>query len=82
MAQIAEAVRRLKGIVVERAGERLSYTELTRACGLDRDRCDALIEAFEDARFLRRSPTGYVILDRAAPVTPGQLDRPGAHESG
>ncbi len=57
-ARIADAVTRLKGVFLEIPGTQLSITDACRLSGLEMTTCGVLLEALEDARFLRRARNG------------------------
>jgi hypothetical protein len=56
--QVAEGVRRLKGVFLESPGTRLTLTDATKLSGLDGAVCEVVLGALEDARFLRRDSAG------------------------
>jgi hypothetical protein len=56
--RLADAVQRLKGIFLEMPGTQLSMADATRLSGLERPMCRIILEALEDARFLKRLPDG------------------------
>src|SRR5881628_1681103 len=52
--RVVDAVQRLKGIFLEMPGTQLSMADATRLSGLERPVCRIVLEALEDARFLKR----------------------------
>jgi len=56
--RVVDAVQRLKGIFLEMPGTRLSMADATRLSGLERPVCRIVLEALEDARFLKRNHEG------------------------
>jgi len=60
--RVAEAVQRLKGIFLEMPGTQLSMADATRLSGLERPVCRIVLEALEDARFLKRRQDGIFML--------------------
>ena len=59
--RVVDAVQRLRGIFLEMPGTQLSMADATRLSGLDRPVCRVVLEALEDARFLKRGPDGIFI---------------------
>jgi hypothetical protein len=63
-----EVLQRIQGEFVEMPGLRLTAAQAQRLWGLDRDVCDALLEALVDAKFLSQTRDGaFVRLDGAHP---------------
>ena len=60
--RIVDAVQRLKGIFLEMPGIQLSMADATRLSGLERPVCRIVLEALEDARFLKRRQDGIFML--------------------
>jgi len=60
-ARVAEAVQRLKGLFLEVPGTRLTLTDASRLSGLDRPVCALVLDALEDARFLKRGTDGVYL---------------------
>ena len=60
--RVVDAVQRLKGIFLEMPGTQLSMADATRLSGLDRPICRIVLEALEDARFLKRRDDGIFLL--------------------
>ena len=60
--RVVDAVQRLKGIFLEMPGTQLSMADATRLSGLDRPVCRIVLEALEDARFLKRRDDGIFLL--------------------
>jgi DNA-binding IclR family transcriptional regulator len=58
---VADALQRLRGIFLEMPGTQLSMADATRLSGLDRPVCRVVLEALEDARFLKRDRDGTFI---------------------
>lgn len=56
--RVVDAVQRLKGIFLEMPGTQLSMADATRLSGLERPVCRIVLEALEDAQFLKRSHDG------------------------
>ena len=53
-----DALQRLKGMFVEVPGTCLTVEEAARLCGVDEDRCAALLAALADTGFLVRTRDG------------------------
>jgi hypothetical protein len=67
--QIDALLQRIQGEFLEMPGLRLTAAQGRRLWGLDRDVCDALLEALVDARFLSRSREGlYARREDARPM--------------
>ena len=56
--RVVDAVHRLRGIFLEMPGTQLSMADATRLSGLERPVCRVVLEALEDARFLKRGRDG------------------------
>jgi hypothetical protein len=56
--RVVEAVQRLKGVFLEDPGTQMSLIDASRLSGLERQTTRLILEALEDARFLRRSANG------------------------
>ena len=56
--RIAEALHRVKGVFLEVPGTVLSLDQASRLAGLERDICESVLLALEDARFLKRARDG------------------------
>jgi hypothetical protein len=56
--RVIDAVQRLRGIFLEMPGTELSMADATRLSGLTRPVCRIVLEALEDARFLKRRSDG------------------------
>ena len=55
---MVDAVQRLKGIFLEMPGTQLSMADATRLSGLERPVCRIVLQALEDAQFLKRRHDG------------------------
>jgi hypothetical protein len=56
--RVVDAVQRLRGIFLEMPGTQLSMADATRLSGLERPVCRVVLEALEDAHFLKRGRDG------------------------
>jgi hypothetical protein len=56
--RVTEAVQRLKGVFLEVPTTQMSLVDASRLSGLERHTTRVILEALEDARFLRRSSNG------------------------
>ena len=56
--RVVEAVQRLKGVFLEAPTAQLSLVDAARLSGLERHTTRLILEALEDARFLRRGSNG------------------------
>jgi hypothetical protein len=56
--QIREGVQRLKCVFLEIPGTRLTPLDAAKLSGLDGAVCEVVLEALEDARFLKRDGSG------------------------
>lgn len=56
--RVLDAVQRLKGIFMEMPGTQLSMADATRLSGLERPVCRIVLEALENAHFLKRRSDG------------------------
>lgn len=64
--RIDEVLQRVQGEYVEMPGLRLTPAQARRLWGLERDVCDAVLEALVDAKFLARTRDGaFIRLDGA-----------------
>ena len=83
-----DALLRIRGEYLEMPGLRLTTQQAQRLWNLDRARCEALLNALVDARFLRRTADGaFVRRDANSPVgtqraTTGQSFTPAAIVAG
>lgn len=59
--RVADAVQRLKGVFLESPATQLSLVDASRLSGLERNTTRLILEALEDARFLRRAHNGLFI---------------------
>ena len=59
--RVVDAVQRLRGLFTEMPGTHLSMADATRLSGLDRPVCRIVLEALEDAHFLKRGHDGIFI---------------------
>jgi hypothetical protein len=66
--RVADAVQRLRGVFLEMPDTQLSMADATRLSGLERPVCRAVLEALEDARFLKRDRGGIFIRRTPDPV--------------
>jgi len=67
--RVADAVQRLKGVFLEVPTMQMSLIDAARLSGLERNTTRLILEALEDARFLRRAPNGLFMrrtIDTAA----------------
>ncbi len=56
--RVVDAVQRLKGVFLETPTTQMSLIDATRLAGLERNTTRLILEALEDARFLRRASNG------------------------
>ena len=56
--RVVDAVQRLKGVFLEIPTTQMSLVDASRLAGLERNTTRLILEALEDARFLRRSSNG------------------------
>ena len=56
--RVADAVQRLKGVFLETPATQMSLVDASRLAGLERNTTRLILEALEDARFLRRASNG------------------------
>jgi len=56
--RVVDAVQRLKGVFLEAPATQLSLVDASRLAGLERNTTRLILEALEDARFLRRASNG------------------------
>jgi len=56
--RVTEAVQRLKGVFLEVPTTQMSLVDASRLSGLERNTTRLILEALEDARFLRRASNG------------------------
>ncbi|MBI1872352.1 MAG: hypothetical protein HYZ58_10620 [Acidobacteria bacterium] len=67
--RIDQLLQRIQGEFREMPGLRLTPAQAQRLWGLDRARCDALLGALVDARFLARTHDGaFVRFDASSPL--------------
>ena len=59
--RVVDAVQRLKGVFLEMPTTQMSLVDASRLAGLERNTTRLILEALEDARFLRRSSNGLFI---------------------
>jgi hypothetical protein len=59
--RVEDAVQRLKGVFLEIPGTALTLETASRLTGLDRDVCLLILDALEDARFIRRRQNGVFV---------------------
>jgi DNA-binding IclR family transcriptional regulator len=59
--RVVDAVQRLKGVFLEIPSTQMSLVDASRLAGLERNTTRLILEALEDARFLRRSSNGLFI---------------------
>jgi DNA-binding IclR family transcriptional regulator len=59
--RVVDAVQRLKGVFLEIPTTQMSLVDASRLAGLERNTTRLILEALEDARFLRRSSNGLFI---------------------
>ena len=68
--RIDEVLQRIQGEFVEMPGLRLTPAQAQRLWGLERDVCDALLDALVDAKFLAKTRDGaFVRMEGARPTT-------------
>jgi len=56
--RVVDAVQRLKGVFLEIPTTQMSLVDASRLAGLERNTTRLILEALEDAHFLRRSSNG------------------------
>ena len=56
--RVVDAVQKLKGVFLESPTVQMSLVDATRLAGLERNTTRLILEALEDARFLRRARNG------------------------
>jgi DNA-binding IclR family transcriptional regulator len=56
--RVVDAVQRLKGVFLEVPSTQMSLVDASRLAGLERNTTRLILEALEDARFLRRASNG------------------------
>jgi DNA-binding IclR family transcriptional regulator len=56
--RVADAVQKLKGVFLEAPSTQMSLIDASRLSGLERNTTRLILEALEDARFLRRASNG------------------------
>jgi DNA-binding IclR family transcriptional regulator len=56
--RVVDAVQRLKGVFLEAPTTQMSLVDASRLSGLERNTTRLILEALEDARFLRRASNG------------------------
>jgi len=56
--RVVDAVQRLKGVFLEIPTTQMSLVDASRLAGLERNTTRLILEALEDASFLRRSSNG------------------------
>ena len=56
--RVIDAVQRLKGVFLEAPTTQMSLVDASRLAGLERNTTRLILEALEDARFLRRAGNG------------------------
>jgi hypothetical protein len=67
--RIDDVLQRIQGEFVEMPGLHLTAAQAQRLWGLERDVCDALLEALIDAKFLSRTRDGaFIRIDGARPT--------------
>jgi len=63
--RVVDAVQRLKGVFLESPTVQMSLVDATRLAGLERNTTRLILEALEEARFLRRASNGLFMRRRA-----------------
>jgi len=67
--RIDDVLQRIQGEFVEMPGLRLTPAQAQRLWGLERDVCDAMLEALVDAKFLAQTRDGaFIRLDGSRPT--------------
>jgi len=56
--RVVDAVQRLKGVFLDAPTTQMSLVDASRLAGLERNMTRLILEALEDARFLRRASNG------------------------
>jgi len=56
--RVVDAVQRLKGVFLEVPTTQMSLIDASRLAGLERNTTRLILEALEEARFLRRASNG------------------------
>ena len=59
--RVTQGVERLKGVFLEMPGTQLSVEDASLLSGLEPSVCGLVLEALEDARFLRRTGNGLFV---------------------
>jgi predicted transcriptional regulator of viral defense system len=59
--RVTDAVQKLKGVFLETPATQMSLVDATRLAGLERNTTRLILEALEDAHFLRRASNGLFI---------------------
>ena len=59
--RVEDAVQRLKGVFLEIPGTQLTLGDASRLTGLESDVCRVILDALEDARFVRRRQDGLFV---------------------
>ena len=73
---IDDALQKIQGEFIEVPGLKLTVPEAQRLWGLERDTCDALLDALVDARFLCRTSDGaFIRQDGAGPSGTQRMQR-------
>ena len=62
-ASIVDAVHHLKGLFLEVPGLQLTADDASRLSGLEPETCQVVLEALQDAHFLRRARNGAFVAD-------------------
>ena len=60
-SRVTDAVQKLKGVFLQAPATQLSLVDAVRLSGLERDTTRLILEALEDARFLRRASNGLFV---------------------
>jgi hypothetical protein len=71
--RIEDVLQRIQGEFLEMPGLRLTAPQAQRLWGLERDICDALLEALVDSKFLMQTRDGAFIRPDGARPTPANL---------
>ena len=66
--RVVEAVQRLKGAFLETPAVQMSLVDASRLSGLERGTTRLILEALEDARFLRRASNGLFMRRNEPPA--------------
>jgi hypothetical protein len=59
--RVDDAVQRLKGVFLEIPGTELTPSDASRLTGLESEVCRVILDALEDARFVRRRQNGVFV---------------------